>query len=284
MDTTSNYNTFNLTLSNSIAHLQFNRPEKLNSMNSDFWREFPAAISALSMSDDIRVLVISAKGPHFCAGMDLEVFQSTNGLAVNKNKARFNENMRRFVMQLQQVFTDLEQLRVPVLTAIQGACIGGALDLIAASDIRYCTKDAYFTIKEVELGITADLGTLQRLPSIIPQGILRELAYTGRNFSAVEADKFGLVNQVFETQETMLDSVLKIARKIAELSPLAITGCKEMLNYSRDHDVDDSLKYMATWQSGMLCLEDTMTIIKAKKQQEKAILDPLSKITPLFSE
>lgn len=282
MEIKSTYNTFTLTLANSVAHLQFNRPEKLNSMNLDFWREFPAAISALSISDDLRVLVISAQGPHFCAGMDLEVFQSSNTFPVGKDKARVNEAMRRFVMQLQQVFTDLEQLRVPVLTAIQGGCIGGALDLVAASDMRYCTQDAFFTIKEVELGITADLGSLQRLPSILPQGIVRELAYTGRNFSAVEADKFGLVNQVFETHQAMLDGVLQIASQIAAHSPLAVTGSKEMLNYSRDHGVDDSLKYMATWQAGMLCLEETMAILQAKKQRQAPELKPLRKVTGLF--
>ncbi|MGC3834440.1 crotonase/enoyl-CoA hydratase family protein [Moritella viscosa] len=265
MEIESSYNTFTLTVESSVAHLQFSRPDKLNSMNLDFWREFPAAIAALSMTDDLRVLVISAQGPHFCAGMDLEVFQSPDNFPMGKEKARVSEAMRRFIMQLQQVFTDIEQLRIPVLTAIQGGCIGGALDLIAASDMRYCTQDAFFTIKEVELGITADLGTLQRLPSILPQGIVRELAYTGRNFSAAEADKFGLVNQVFETQEAMLDGVLQIASQIAAHSPLAVTGSKEMLNYSRDHGVDDSLKYMATWQAGMLCLEETMTILQAKK-------------------
>ena len=282
MDIESNYNTFTLTVENSVAHLQFSRPDKLNSMNLDFWREFPAAIAALSMTDDLRVLVISAQGPHFCAGMDLEVFQSPDNFPMGKEKARVSEAMRRFIMQLQQVFTDLEQLRVPVLTAIQGGCIGGALDLIAASDMRYCTQDAFFTIKEVELGITADLGTLQRLPSILPQGIVRELAYTGRNFSAAEADKFGLVNQVFETQEAMVDGVLQIASQIAAYSPLAVTGSKEMLNYSRDHGVDDSLKYMATWQAGMLCLEETMTILQAKKQRVKPELKPLRKVTGLF--
>jgi len=148
--------------------------------------------------------------------------------------------------------------------------------------MRYCTEDAFFTIKEVELGITADLGTLQRLPSILPQGIVRELAYTGRNFSAAEADKFGLVNQVFATHEAMLDGVLQIASQIAAHSPLAVTGSKEMLNYSRDHGVDDSLKYMATWQAGMLCLEETMTILQAKKQRKTAELKPLRKVTGLF--
>ncbi|QUM75654.1 crotonase/enoyl-CoA hydratase family protein [Moritella sp. 24] len=278
----STYTTFSLTIDNSVAHLQFNRPSKLNSMNLDFWREFPAAIAALSMSDDLRVLVISAQGPHFCAGMDLDVFQSPGNFPAGKDKARASEAMRRFVMQLQQVFTELEQLRIPVLTAIQGGCIGGALDLIAASDMRYCTQDAFFTIKEVELGITADLGSLQRLPSILPQGIVRELAYTGRNFSAAEADKFGLVNQVFETQEAMLDGVLQIASQIAAHSPLAVTGSKEMLNYSRDHGVDDSLKYMATWQAGMLCLDETVTILQAKAQRKAPVLAPLRKVTGLF--
>lgn len=284
MESKLKFNTFDVTVDNRVAHIQFNRPQKLNSMTIDFWREFPAAIADLAGLDDLRVLVISAQGPHFCSGMDLEVFQDEKNFPSGKDKARVSEAMRRFVLQLQQVFTDLEQLRVPVLTAIQGGCIGGALDLVAAADMRYCTQDAFFTIKEVELGITADLGTLQRLPSILPQGIVRELAYTGRNFSADEAVKFGLVNQVFETQEAMLDGVLQIASQIAAHSPLAVTGSKEMLNYSRDHSVAESLKYMATWQAGMLCLGETMTILQAKAERKMPEFAPLRTKTDLFGK
>lgn len=284
MTALESYTTFTLSVENHVAHLQFNRPKKLNSMVVSFWREFPKAIAVLARQDDIRALVISAQGPHFCAGMDLEVFQSADNFPSGDNPARVGLAMRRFVEQLQQVFTDLEQLRFPVLSAIQGGCIGGALDLVAATDMRYCSQDAFFTIKEVELGITADLGSLQRLPSILPQGIVRELAFTGRNFSADEALQHGLVNRIFETQEAMINGVLEIANQIAAHSPLAVTGTKEMLNYSRDHGVDESLKTMATWQAGMLCLNETKSILYAKSKREKPHFSGLHTQTELFEE
>ena len=165
---------------------------------------------------------------------------------------RMAENLRRVVLQLQDTLSSLEKVRLPVLAAVHGGCIGGALDLVCAADSRYCTSDAYFTIKETELGMTADVGTLQRLPKLMPEGVVRELAYTGRKFGAEEAHhRLGFVNSVYETQEAMLEGVMSIAAQIAANSPLAVTGCKEMINFSRDHSVEDSLRYMATWQSGM---------------------------------
>lgn len=220
------FTTLNLSVSDHVAHLQLCRPAKFNSMTTDFWREFPLAIAELSESHDLRVLVISSQGPHFCAGMDLEVFQNPANFPSGQQAGRANHGMRRFVQQLQQVFTDLEALRVPVISAIQGGCIGGALDMVAATDMRYCTQDAFFTIKEVQLGITADLGSLQRLPSILPQGIVRELAFTGRNFTAKEALQFGLVNHVYPDHDALIDGVMNTASQIASLSPLAMTGTK----------------------------------------------------------
>ncbi len=284
MNQQQEFNSFELRISNHVAQLQFIRPTKLNSMNLDFWHEFPVAITQLANCDDVRALVISAQGPHFCSGMDLEVFQGPGNFPSGDDIVRVSEASRRFVAQLQQVFTDLEQLRFPVLSAIQGGCIGGALDLVAATDMRYCTKDAFFSIKETELGITADLGSLQRLPNLLPQGIVRELAYTARNFTADEALQHGLVNQVFETQEAMLDGVLKIASQIAVNSPLAVMGSKEMLNYSRDHSVTESLNYMATWQGGMLRMDETMRVFQAKAQKRAPIFEPLQPLKPLFKD
>jgi enoyl-CoA hydratase len=192
------------------------------------------------------------------------------------------EGLRRLVLQLQATLSSLEEIRLPVLTAIQGGCIGGALDLVCAADIRYCTADAYFTIKETELGMTADVGTLQRLPKLIPAGIVKELAFTGRKFSAVEAQQFGLVNRVYDNQDNMLVGVMEIATQIAVNSPLAVTGCKEMLNYSRDHTVEDSLKYMATWQAGMFRPNDMMKTFQAKAMKTQAQYDDLLPIKGLF--
>ena len=276
------YKSFTVTLAEHIAHVQLSRPEALNSMNADFWVELPQCMRDIEASGEARVIVISSTGKHFSAGMDLGVFTNPKSVPMGGDPGRMAENLRRVVMQLQATLSSLEEVRLPVLAAIHGGCIGGALDMVCAADCRYATADAYFTIKETELGMTADVGTLQRLPKLIPQGVVRELAFTGRNFSAQEALALGLVNQVFESQETMLDGVMAIAAQIAKHSPLAVTGCKEMLNYSRDHSVADSLKYMATWQSGMFRPHDMMKTFQAKATKSQAQFDNLFPVKGLF--
>ncbi|MBK8972860.1 MAG: crotonase/enoyl-CoA hydratase family protein [Hahellaceae bacterium] len=278
------YKTLDVTIENAIAHVKLNRPDAMNAMNVDFWHELPAAIREIDAGAQARVIVISSTGKHFSAGMDLGVFTNPKSLPLGGDPGRMAENLRRVVLQLQDVFNTLEEVRLPVLAAIQGGCIGGAVDMVSACDMRYCTQDAYFTIKETQLGMTADLGTLQRLPHIIPQGMVRELAYTGRNVDAQEAARIGLVNRVFDTQEAMLDGVMQIASQIAAQSPLAVAGCKEMLNYSRDHSVAESLRYMATWQSGMFRPQDMMKCFAAKAQKSVPSFDPLLAVKPLFGE
>jgi enoyl-CoA hydratase len=216
--------------------------------------------------------------------MDLGVFTNPKTLPMGGDQGRMAENLRRTVLQLQATLSSLEEIRVPVLAAIHGGCIGGALDMVCAADSRYCSADAYFTIKETELGMTADVGTLQRLPKLLPQGLVRELAYTGRKFSAAEAKALGFVNEVYENQEALLDGVMAIARQIAGHSPLAVSGCKEMLNYSRDHSVEDSLKYMATWQSGMFRPNDMLKTFQAKATKTTATFDNLFPVKAVFSE
>lgn len=260
------YKTLSVTIENHIAHVQLSRPEQLNSMIPEFWHELPEAVRKIDDSSAARVIVISSQGKHFSAGMDLSVFTAMSKDFVGE-PARRAEKFRRSVLELQDSFNALEQVRMPVLAAVQGGVIGGAVDMICACDSRYCTEDAFFTIKETEIGMTADVGTLQRLPHLIPQGLVRELAYTGRNWSSAEALAQGFVNQVFADQASMLEGVMKIARKIAMHSPMAVAGCKEMINYTRDHSVADSLNYMATWQSGMFQMPDIQEAMTA--QQEK---------------
>ena len=179
------------------------------------------------------------------------------------------------VLELQDAFNTLENARMPVLVAIQGACIGGGVDMVCAADSRYCTADAFFVVKETALAMTADLGTLQRLPHLIPQGLARELAYTSRKFKANEALKTGFVNQVFETQQEMLDEVMAIAGQIARQSPMAVAGTKEMINYSRDHGVAESLRYMATWQAGMFSSSDLQQAMQAQMEKRDAAFEGL---------
>lgn len=276
------YTSFTVTQANHIAHVQLSRPDALNSMNADFWRELPQCMRMIEASGEARVIVISSTGKHFSAGMDLGVFTNPKSVPMSGDPGRMAENLRRVVLQLQDSLSALEEVRLPVLVAIQGGCIGGALDMVCAADCRYASADAFFTIKETELGMTADVGTLQRLPKLIAPGVVRELAFTGRHFSAQEALAWGLVNQVFDSQEALIEGVMAIAAQIAKHSPLAVTGCKEMLNYSRDHSVADSLKYMATWQSGMFRPNDMMKTFQAKASKSQAQFDNLFPVRGLF--
>ena len=163
----------------------------------------------------------------------------------------------------------VDQCRKPVLAAIQGYCIGGAIDLIAACDMRYAAEDAQFSIKEIDMGMAADVGTLQRLPRIIGDGLLRELAYTGRMVAADEARAIGLVNRVFADQQTLLDGVMAIAQEIAAKSPIAIAGTKRMISYMRDHRIDDGLDYVATWNAAMLQSSDLRLAMTAHMTKQK---------------
>ena len=278
------YQCFTVETKDHIAHVQLSRPDAMNSMNKAFWGELPQCVRDIEAAADARVIVISSTGKHFSAGMDLGVFSDPKALPMSGDPGRMGEALRRLVLDLQDSLSSLEQVRIPVLAAIHGGCIGGALDMVFAADSRYCSADAYFTIKETELGMTADVGTLQRLPKLMPQGVVRELAYTGRKFSAQEAKALGFVNEVYESQDAMLEGVMGIAAQIAANSPLAVTGCKEMLNYSRDHSVEDSLKYMANWQSGMFRPGDMMKTFQAKAQKTTPEYDSLWPIKGLFED
>lgn len=273
------HKTMTVTIENNIAHITLNRPEAFNSMNIDFWQELPKFINELSNSAAARVIVISSTGKHFCAGMDLAVF-TQDKQNENKELGRKHEQLRHTVLRLQACFNALEKARMPVLMAIQGGCIGGAVDMISAADCRYCTEDAFFSIEETKLGMTADVGTLQRLPKLISIGIVKELAYTGRRMLAAEAQSVGLVNNVYPDQESMLTAVMNIAAEIAAHSPLAVLGCKEMINYAQDHTISDSLNYMSVWQSGMFQPQtDMMETFTAKAQKRAPQFDDLNNLS-----
>lgn len=271
---TKSYKCLEVTINDHIAHIQLIRPEALNSMIPEFWYELPECVRAIDDNSLARVIVISSNGKHFSAGMDLSVFANM-AKSINEEPGRKAEHTRRSILELQDAFNALEEIRIPVLAAVQGGAIGGAVDMLCACDSRYATKDAFFCIKETQIGMTADVGTLQRLGHLMAHGLVRELAYTGRNMSSSEAQQHGFVNQVFEDQAQMLAAVMDIAQQIARHSPLAVAGCKEMLNYSRDHNVTDSLHYMATWQSGMLQMNDVQEAMSAGQQKRNADFEPL---------
>jgi enoyl-CoA hydratase len=261
---TMNYTRLNLTVESKIGHLQLSRGDEYNRMPPAFWEEFPAALEEIDRRGDVRVLVISSTGKHFSAGMDVSAFGGAGEPSWDRGRA--GEIARRRLQRLQQVFTRLELLRVPVLAAVQGGCVGGGVDLIAACDARYCTADAFFCIQEINIGLAADVGTLQRLPKLIPEGLMRELAYTGRRLPSAEALARGLVNQVFDSQADLLDQVMAIAREIASKSPLAITSTKHLLNYGRDHSVADALDYQQVWMGAVSQSEEIGRYFAAKAQ------------------
>ena len=263
-----NWKCFDVTVTDHVAHVVLNRPDELNSMIREFWNELPLIVRELDDRGDVRVIVVSSTGRHFCAGMDLAVFSSEDsGLGGGAGEmGRIRARLRQTALMLQESFSAFEKARMPVLAAIQGGCIGGAVDMVTAADMRYCSADAFFVIQEINIGMTADVGTLQRLPKLIPDGVAREMAYTGRRMTARRALEVGLVNEVFDTHEELLAGVLQIATEIASKSPLAVWGSKEMLTYARDHSVADSLNHIATWQTGMFQPSDMIESFTAKAE------------------
>lgn len=257
---------FDVTIEDKVAHVRLNRPDALNTMIPAFWSELPALMGELSDRGDVRAIVLSSTGKHFSAGMDLSVFTSS-GLAMDGEPGRRNATFMILVKRLQESFTALERTRVPVLAAVQGGCIGGAVDMVCAADMRYATADAYFVVQETNIGMTADVGTLQRLPKLIPDGVARELVYTGRRMSAQRAYEVGLVNKVFDDHESLVAGVMEIAAEIATKSPLTLWGAKEALVYARDHGVTDSLHQISLWQTGAFQPADMMESFAAKGEK-----------------
>jgi enoyl-CoA hydratase len=258
-----------LSVENHIAHLRFNRPQRANALNQTAWEELQHTFEALDERDDVRVIILSGEGKHFCSGIDLELLMSVAGLS-ESCEGRKREKLRKQILALQAPINAIEQCSKPVIAAVHGGCIGGGVDIVSACDMRYCTEDAYFTIREIDMGMVADLGTLQRLPRIIPAGIMREMAYTGRAVAGPEAEKIHLVNMTYSTQEALLEGAHQLAGQIAAKSPLSIRGTKHILNHSRDHSVADGLAYMATWNAAMLLSNDLTEAFQATMQKRSA--------------
>ena len=255
-----NYESFKYTSEKGVGHLILDKGEDLNKMTMNFWYELPRILDEIDKDASLRVLILSSTGKHFCAGMDLKNFGTLGNDAEKKpnvpDKARIGESLYRVAKELQDMLSKLEKLRIPVLAGIQGGCIGGGLDLVTAADMRFASKDAFFCIQEVNIGMAADIGTLQRLPRVIPEGKVRELAYTGRRMPAGEALEAGLVNKVYESHEEMVSGLKEMAAVIASKSPLAVYGTKAILNFSRDHTIAEGLEYNALWSGAMLPQED----------------------------
>lgn len=276
------YECFDVQVTDKVAHLKMIRPEKSNSQIPAFWRELPEIVDELSMSGSVRAMVLSAEGRHFCSGMDLEVFGGSDAIQPDGSaghRSRRNERFRSTALKLQHTFSSMENARMPVLAAIQGACIGGGIDMISACDMRYATEDAFFSIHEINIGMTADVGTLQRMPKLVAEGIVRELAYTGRRWTADEALRHGFVNEVYPDHDTMVSSVLDVAAEIASKSPMAVWGTKQTMHYTRDHSVAEGLEYIANWNAAMFDTEDMAEAFTAQMEKRDADFPDLFRLS-----
>jgi enoyl-CoA hydratase len=270
------YTTLELTVADHVAHIVLNRPQALNTMNAAFWDEVPAAFAQIDADPSVRAVVISSTGRHFTAGLDLNWAAGSLGNTV-EDPGRAREAFRRHVKHMQHTFTVVDQCRVPVIAAIQGGCIGGGVDFITACDMRVGSIDCFFTIQEVNIAIVADVGTLQRIPYLLPQGLIRELAYTGRRWKAEEAVAQGFLNRVHESHEATVAGAMALAREIAAKSPLAIAGIKQVLNAGRDQTIEQGLEYVAVWNAAMLQGADMQRAVLAQMQKgETARFDDLA--------
>jgi enoyl-CoA hydratase len=267
------YECFDLAVEGRVAHLRLNRPEQRNTLTRTLFRELAEIVGTIDGEGSARAIVLSSTGPTFCAGLDLVATSFADTGIADGARRRATFTVR--IADTQEVFTALERLRIPVLAAVQGGCVGGGLELVSACDMRYCTADAFFALPEINLGFPADLGGLQRLPRVMPEGLARELAFTGRRLPASEALACGLVNRVFDSHDALLDGVLGIAAEIAAKSPLGIWGTKELLLHARDHTVADGLRHTALWQATLFGSPDVKEGVAAFREKRSAAYDDL---------
>ena len=258
------YECFDVSVTDSIAHIVLNRPDKRNAMSPSFWRDLPEIVRDIDDNAKARCIILSSTGPVFSAGIDIAMFGSEIAHTQDKNDPTYGMGFYQSVLRLQDSFTALEKCRIPVIAAIQGGCIGGGVDLATACDIRLLTEDAYFTIYEINVGMTADVGTFPRILNHLPEGVVRELAYTGRRMGAEEANRLGLANKVFGDHEALLGGAMEMAREIVSKPPLAVAGCKRIITYARDHSTADTLDNIAVWNMSQLIPTEMMEAMQAK--------------------
>ena len=283
----SNY--FNIEFLGHVAHIKLNRPEKRNAMNWDFWRDLPRIVGDIDTYARARCIVLSSTGPVFSAGLDLslfgqDVFASSKTAKINEKELQTPQNFMSFLSFLQDSISSLQKARIPVICAIQGGCIGGGVDLICSADIRLATNDAFFSIRETKIGMVADVGTFPRIVKLLPEGIVKELAFTGRNFSAQEAKEYGFVNRLYESHDALIEGALKIANEIASNSPAAVYGCKKVIDFSRDHTIDEGLEWINMWNASMLSQSELMEGFQSYKSKKEGNFAELPKLKDHFSK
>jgi len=265
------YNNLSITQpSEFVYNLELNRPKKMNALNMEMWGEIGDFFERVGEDSDCRVVVLSATGKMFTSGIDLvDLSELASVVYSDDDVARKCTIMYNKIRKLQRQFSTLEQCPKPIIGAVHSACIGGGVDLICGADIRMCTEDAWFQVKEVDMGLAADVGTLQRLPRAIgSQSIVNELCLTARKLKSAEAEKIGFVSKVYPTKEDMISGALEMAASIAAKSPVAVQGTKVNLIYSREHSPDEGLDYMARFNMAMLQSEDVMKSAMANMDKE----------------
>ncbi|XP_071079615.1 delta(3,5)-Delta(2,4)-dienoyl-CoA isomerase, mitochondrial-like [Haliotis cracherodii] len=258
-----------------VIQVELNRPEKRNAMNQAFWREMVECFNYVAGDSECRAVVLTGAGKTFTAGLDLGDFASMDMMQSDAEVGRKAFKMRQAIHSLQESFTVIERCTKPVIAAMHGASVGAGIDMTSACDVRYCTSDAWFQIKEVDIGLAADVGTLQRFPKVVGNdSLVRELVYTARKFYADEALAIGYVSRIFPNKEVMVEGALDLAVLIASKSPIAVQGSKVSLVYSRDHGVTEGLEHIRVWNQGMLQSEDVI----------KSAMAAMQKQTPTFSK
>jgi len=253
------YECFELEIDGGVAHLRMSRPERRNAMTAAFWKELPQIVRAL----EARVLVLSSTGPHFCAGLDVSMF-SSGGLTTESVEAR--KQFRDKLEELQASLSSLAEARFPVIAAVQGGCIGGGVDMATACCLRYATREAFFVIQEINLGMMADVGTFNRMPKQLPEAVVRELGYTGDRLTAERAERLGFVNGLFDTHEQLVAGALEVARRIASKAPVAVAATKQMISYARDHPVAESFAYLNALQPAIFDIEEIKRALQSQKR------------------
>ncbi len=264
---------FQITEAGGVAVLTLCRPKTSNSLTLEFWREFPVAVRELDAKGTVRAMIIAGEGRCFCGGMDLSVF--TNPAMQDTDRPVMRANFYHLARLMQAALTAIETARFPVIAAIQGACVGAGLEMAAACDLRFAAADAFFKIAEIDIGMMADVGSLQRLPKLLPEAVVRQMAYTGMNLPAARAEAFGFVNAVAADSEGAMALARAAAAEIAARAPLAIAGSKDSLNYARDHSVPQALERAAWVQAAIWNTAEIKTAIGARMGKSRAVFEDL---------
>jgi enoyl-CoA hydratase/carnithine racemase len=263
-----------VSIESGVAHVELARPGRFNAMDGEMFAAIGEIFRSIGTDARVRSILLSGRGRHFSAGLDLDYAASQ--FPPSDDPGRAAEARLRHIRWLQDSFTAVEEARAPVVAAIHGGCIGAGVDLAGACCLRVASADAFFQVAEVDVAITADLGTLQRLGHLIPHGVLRELAFTGRRMGAEEAARYGLVNRVAASREETVAAGLELAGAIAAKSPLAVAGAKMSLNYSRGRTVEEGLRHVALWNAGTLVSADLAAAIGARRAKETPEFGPLA--------